>query len=180
MLYNTIIILNLKDHHVNLDKSFDCYKNNIHYIDLYLNRTLFCCKKCNSKNIFIQSSKLSKIKYSTSIEPIIIINFHKRIFKCNDCNHYFSEELFGVNSNKNILLNTDLEILNELKNHKITYSEVAKKYNVSSTYVLNVFDTKVDIKPAYLPQVLCIDEVYSKKLTKYHYCCVLYSPQLKK
>jgi hypothetical protein len=31
-----------------------------------------------------------------------------------------------------------------------------------------------------LPIVLCIDEVYAKKLVKYSYCCVLYAPQWRK
>ena len=43
-----------------------------------------------------------------------------------------------------------------------------------------MFDRKVDLKRLQLPQVLCIDEVYAKKLTKHSYCCVLYSPQWKK
>ena len=47
-------------------------------------------------------------------------------------------------------------------------------------YLIDLFDRKVDIKRQHLPQVLCIDEVYAKKLAKYSYCCVLYSPQLRK
>ncbi len=38
----------------------------------------------------------------------------------------------------------------------------------------------MDLRRLQLPPVLCIDEVYAKKLTKHSYCCVLYSPQWKK
>lgn len=31
-----------------------------------------------------------------------------------------------------------------------------------------------------LPTVLCIDEVYAKRLVKNSYCCVLYAPQWRK
>ena len=39
---------------------------------------------------------------------------------------------------------------------------MANKFNVSTTYVINLFDKKVDMKRLPLPKVMCVDEVYSK------------------
>ena len=61
-----------------------------------------------------------------------------------------------------------------------TYSSVAKRFQVSPTYVIDLFDKRVDLKRLTLPDVLCIDEVYGRKLTNKEYCFVLYSPQWQK
>ncbi|HIT43815.1 TPA: transposase, partial [Candidatus Avacholeplasma faecigallinarum] len=61
-----------------------------------------------------------------------------------------------------------------------TFTAVAKKYQVSTTYVINLFDKKVELKRLNLPEVLSIDEVYGRKLTYKGYCFVLYAPQWKK
>lgn len=54
--------------------------------------------------------------------------------------------------------------------------KIALKYNISSTKVIDIFDKCEDIKRLKLNEVLCIDEVYAKKLTKRKYCCVLMDP----
>ena len=56
-----------------------------------------------------------------------------------------------------------------------TFTAVAKKYQVSTTYVINLFDKKVELKRLNLPEVLSIDEVYGRKLTYKGYCFVLYA-----
>lgn len=58
----------------------------------------------------------------------------------------------------------------------MSYQDVVAKYNVSTTTIQNVFDSHVNISGGVLPEILSIDEVYSKHLTKHHYCCILYSP----
>ncbi len=61
-----------------------------------------------------------------------------------------------------------------------TYSSVAKRFQVSPTYVIDLFDKRVDLKRLTLPDVLCVDEVYGRKLTNQGYCLDLYSPQWRK
>ena len=53
---------------------------------------------------------------------------------------------------------------------------MANKFNVSTTYVINLFDKKVDMKRLPLPEVMCVDEVYSKKISYHKYCFIIYSP----
>ena len=71
-------------------------------------------------------------------------------------------------------------ILNSLRNLTATYTSVAKEYDVSVSYVTNLFDVKIDLKRLKLPEVICIDEVYLKKLVKNSYCFIIYSPQWRK
>lgn len=46
-----------------------------------------------------------------------------------------------------------------------TYSSVAKRFQVSPAYVIDLFDKRVDLKGLTLPDVLCVDEIYDRKLT---------------
>ena len=69
-----------------------------------------------------------------------------------------------------------LEVLESLRNYTVSYEDIALKYNISPTKVIDIFDKCEDVKRLRLPQVLCIDEVYAKKLTKKKYCCILMDP----
>ena len=134
---------------------------------------------CNGSDVFIYSSRKSLVKHSSLTEANILLHIHKRIYKCNSCGHIYLQDSPVIEENKRISIYKDSLILNDLKDATNTYKKLAEKYFVSPTYISNLFDKKVDIKRGSLPEVLCIDELYSKKLSKYHYLCVLYSPQRK-
>ena len=63
-------------------------------------------------------------------------------------------------------------ILNDLKDHTVTFKNVANKYNVSVTSVLNIFDSYVDARRLSLPEAICIDEFYTSKKRQFKYACV--------
>lgn len=183
MDYESIKRLGLDHYNFDLSKSYEVYDSthNNHIIHLYLLKDInINCPICSSKEIRIKSTKTSKIKYSTNCENNIIIELHRRIYICSNCNRSFIQKSPIASEGKNISIQKDLKILQALRDKTKTYSAIAKEYDVSPTYVINLFDQKVDLKRQKLPQVLCIDEVYSKRLTKTSYCCVLYSPQRKK
>lgn len=71
---------------------------------------------------------------------------------------------------------TDLKILELLKDPTITYSKAAKLTNTSPSHVQNVFDNKVRIPKGNLSKVICIDEVYAKRLADHKYICSFYNP----
>lgn len=63
---------------------------------------------------------------------------------------------------------------------RLTYQDIASEFNISVTTVLNLVDEHISVSKIPLPEYLSIDEIYAKKLTKYKYCCVLYSSSNKK
>lgn len=79
-----------------------------------------------------------------------------------------------------ISIQKEYKILEALKSINTTYTEVAKRFDVSQTYVVNLFDKKVDLKRLQLSQIMCVDEVYSKRLSYHHYCFIIYNPIDKK
>lgn len=175
--------LSLDSKLVDQDKSyirFDSNTNN-NIIELYLNKeTDIYCDKCNSKNIVIRGSKITTNKTSFPDANQVVVNVHRRIHKCCDCNHTFIQPNPLSFYGKKITIQKDVHILNALRDKSRTYSAIAKDFNVSVSYVVNLFDRHVDLKRQSMPYVLCIDEVYAKKLVKNSYCCILYAPQWKK
>lgn len=54
-------------------------------------------------------------------------------------------------------------MLNSLRDINSTFKRVAAQFEVSPTFVTNLFDKKVSLNRLTLPDVICVDEVYSKK-----------------
>ena len=66
-----------------------------------------------------------------------------------------------------------ISILNKLKPYNATYASVARMFGVSSTRVMDIFDTFVRIKRHPLPRVLLIDEFHFSRSSKYQYPAIL-------
>ncbi len=166
---------------VDFEKSYVHYlSNKNHIIELYLlKEENVYCPKCFKKGVII-GSKSQEIKASTIISNNTIIKLHRRVYKCECCGSYFKEDNPVFVSGKSISVQKEYEILEELKNVNATFSGTAKRFNVSPTYVTNLFDSRVNARRLTLPSVLCIDEVYTKKLVHHSYCFILYSPQWRK
>ena len=177
--YVTIKRLELDHYDIDYDKSYELYDQDTlnHTIILYLNKEDKCyCPLCNSNDVKSRGTRAISFLYSCPNEKNINIKLYRHIYKCNNCDHYHTQKNpFIIQGNKSSI-QTELMILEALKDKTRTYTSIAKEFNVSSTYVMNLFDKKVDIKREPLPHVLAIDEVYSKRLTRTKYCCVLYDP----
>ena len=168
---------------IDLEKSyafFDTSTLNL-IIELYLKKDdNFKCEYCHSNDLSIRGSKVSSIKASTLDSKNAIVNVHRRIYKCSCCGKLNNETNPLRTDGHHVSIQKEIMILDALRDKTKTYSAVAKEFNVSTSYVTNLFDTKVDLDRLKLPEVMCIDEVYLKKLVKRSYCFIIYSPQLRK
>lgn len=174
---------NIETKNIDLNKSyasFDTNTNNL-IIELYLKKDdKIKCEYCCSSDVKIRGSKVSRIKSSTLDSKNVIVNIHIRTYQCNCCNKLFKEINPLRTDGHRVSIQKEIMILNALRDKTKTYSAVAKEFDVSTTYVTNLFDTKVDIPRLKLPEVICIDEVYLKKLVNKSYCFIIYSPQWRK
>ena len=180
MDYESIKRLGLDHLNIDSEKSFETYNpsTNNHTIIIYLLKDEnIICPLCGTVNDYTnKGSKSQFIKYSSALEDNITIKLFRKVYRCNSCNHYFKELNPLSESRKKISITKDYKILQELKNFNFTYKYIAYKFNVSTTYVIDLFDRKVDLNRLPLPKILCIDEVYSKKLSFHRYCLILYDP----
>lgn len=183
MTQNELELYGLSFSCVDKEKSFSIYEKstNNNIINLYLNKqNLYICPNCGSTQILSRGSKSKIIKTSSGCIDNIVVKLHLRHFKCKNCNKTFHETFDFLSAPKNISMQKDYKILQALKDINSTFKSVAARFDVSTTYVVNLFDQKVDIPRLKLPRVLCVDEVYAKKLSYHKYCFILYAPQLKK
>ncbi len=153
---------NIKAETIDLEKSFASFNSNTCnlIIELFLKKEESVkCPVCDSSNVHIKGSRCNQIKSTTLDSKNVIFNVHRRVYKC-ECGYSFTQDN-PIN----------------YENRRIS---VQKEFDVSVSYVVNLFDTKVDLRRLSLPTVLCIDEVYAKRLVKNSYCCVLYAPQWRK
>lgn len=182
MDYESVKRLGLNHMNFDAEKSFETYDPTTanHTINLYLKKDKKqFCQYCGSVELFSKGSKSQKLKYSSALEDNINIVLHRRCYQCKHCNKYFKENNPFSESKRTTSLQKEIKILLALKELNTTYSEIAKRFEVSPTYVTNLFDKKIDIRRGKLTRVICVDEIYSRKISRTSYCFVIYSPQTK-
>lgn len=183
MDHGSIKRLGLNNMNIDEETSFETYDpvSNNHTIFLHLIKdSNISCPNCGSTSYLSKGSKSQTLKYATALENNVTIKLYRKVYVCKDCSSYYKEHNPFSESKRTTSLQKDLKILEALKSITSSYTQVAKDFNVSPTYVINLFDRKVDLKRNKLTQVICVDEVYSKKISKSSYCFIIYSPQLRK
>lgn len=101
-----------------------------------------------------------KLIHSTLINRKCTIFFYRRRYICRDCECTFSEPNPFASKGDNVTYETKINILKDLKEPSMTYSLAARRNNVSSTKVLQIFDKHVSIGRKTIPEALSIDEHY--------------------
>lgn len=174
MNYDIIKFLNLESVDINLDKSSFIKTDESLVVKIVLNKQpVNICPFCGSNNSIIKDYVSKNIAHSISTFKPCIITYKARRFTCKDCNTSFYERNPFASLDSRTSYYTDALILDKLKSHTATYSSVARDLNVSIQLVINVFDQFVKPKLLGLSNVICIDEIYTNKLTSRKYCCVI-------
>lgn len=173
MNYDTIKLLNLEDVNIDLTKSHVDKVNGNLVVTVVLNNTTTSCKECGSLAIVTKEYKIKKITHSISTNQPCILNYKARRFRCKDCGKTFQEHNPFCQEDEKLSLYTVIKILEKLRSHTSTFTSVAKDLNVSIQIVVNVFDNYVSSSRLKFREVICIDEIYTNKLTSKKYSCVV-------
>ena len=171
-MYNdTIKLLNLEQFNLKIKKIDTAKRNNILYCYITLENQKEKCPFC-FQNPVINGYRNKKITHSISNNSPCYIIYNARRFYCKTCKHtYYEKNPFALKNDK-LSTYTIYAVLNDLKDHTVTFKNVAAKYNISITSVQNIFDSYVDVKRRKLPEVICIDEFYTSRKRQYKYACV--------
>ena len=171
-MYNdTIKLLNLEQFNLKIKKIDTTKRNNILYCYITLENQKEKCPFCLQRPV-INGYKNKRITHSISNNNPCFIIYKARRFYCKTCKHtYYERNPFALKYDK-LSSYTIYAILNDLKDHTVTFKNVATKYNISITSVQNIFDTYIDPKRRTLPKVICIDEFYTSRKRQYKYACV--------
>ena len=179
MNYDTIKLLNLEDVNIDLNKSHVDKVNGKLVCTIVLNNSTTSCKECGSLSIVTKEYKIKKITHSISTNQACILNYKARRFKCKDCGKTFLEYNPFCQEDEKLSLYTVIKILEKLRSHTSTFTSVAKDLNVSIQTVVNVFDNYVSGTRLKFSEVICIDEIYTNKLTSKKYSCVVMDFKIK-
>lgn len=173
MYDNTIKLYRLESisHHI---ESLETTRNGSSLIvHLKLKQANLTCPICQTDHMYFHGFRNKQIIHSVSIEDNILINYASRRYRCKKCQKVISEPNPFNQKYQRISLRTKMSILDYLKDFNHTFTDTAKLFNVSIQSVIDIFDRSVEARRRLLPEVICIDEVFTSKMNKYKYACVL-------
>lgn len=173
-MYNDIIkLLNLEQFNIKIKKIETSKINNILYCYITLEPTASSCPLCGGAKLFIKDYQTKRIIHSISTNSPCFIIYKARRYKCTYCNSIFYEHNpFSLKNNKESTY-TIYKVLDELKYHTNTFTDVARNLNLSVTTVIRIFDQYVEYHRTKLPNIICFDEVYTSRKSYQKYAFVM-------
>ena len=142
------------------------------YVNITLNKTWVQCPVCGHMTSRVKDYTDKKITHSVMTTTNCYIIYHARRYQCPHCKKTFYENnpfTFGGR----LSVATVFNVLRDLKAPNATFTDVAKRYGISATSVINTFDKHVHISRRQLPECLALDEVYAFKSHDSDYVCVI-------
>ena len=131
------------------------------------------CPCCNAR----MHSKGIKIR--TVNHPVFqdgfktVLKLRQRRWRCTACGMSLADGFKFVGKYSHSTNVTDLLIIEDMKNLDLSVSHIAGKFNVSDTYVHQLFDRYVDMKRLPLSEVICIDEVHTETVSYSRYSMII-------
>lgn len=170
-------LLNIKDENIHIIKKCNeklIKGKNYKIIEAILTYNPICCPCCeavnNSSNDIIKWGfrKNCIVKIPKQGNCLTRLILHKQRFFCKHCNNTFIAETNLVNRNKNISINTNLQIKLELMK-KQSEKDIAERMDVSVSVIdriLNDISSKTVLRHPVLPKSMNWDEFKATKDTK--------------
>ncbi len=121
------------------------------------------CPHCPCTTPSIHGYRTSRVNHSILAGRNAEIHLKRRRYLCPECRKTFSEDNPFIIKQGKISLETVVNVLDDLKKPEATYASVARRYNISPSTVVQIFDTHVDMQRLKLREYICIDENYAFK-----------------
>ena len=131
------------------------------------------CPKCKSCNAHIHG--YSYVEYNCSENDNIkdILRIKKPRYLCLKCHKTYTPDVQGMRYRRSTSSLTEQLIYADFAS-KLTFRDLAKKYQLSHARVIQLFDEKVKyVPPLKMPRVLCIDEIRFSEELNQKFICVL-------
>ena len=131
-------------------------RNRITEIEIEVERKAQRCPCCGTATRTIHDYRWQQIKDIPSFGKHVIINLHKRRYRCPHCGKRFIEEVDFLPSYHRMTNRLAAYVLAELAK-ECSFTSVSKRVNLSVSTVIRIFDF-VNYGTPVLPEVLSIDE----------------------
>lgn len=131
------------------------------------------CPKCGCLTNSVKDYRIQKVKAKIFNNESTTVFYKSRRYVCKECGKAFKERTTLIGDKKIISQNTAASILEDLKPYNSTFSSVARKYDVSVTSVMNLFDRHVQIPSGTVSEIMCWDEFYFGRRHKHKYAFIM-------
>ena len=132
------------------------------------------CIHCSSKKVYIKGYFTAEFNCSETNQITDFLRVTRARFKCQECGKTFTPPLNGIEPYAKTSNQTLQLIFNDFTT-KMTFSDIAKRYGLSTNRIMQIFDEKIKFVPRRpLPEVLCIDEIKFQTDIDCKYACILY------
>lgn len=146
-------------------------------IDIELPLAEHSCPRCSCKTSRVHDYRTQLIK-DIPLGNHTILKYRKRRYLCPHCGKRFSENHHFVPKYHRMTNRLVSHIIDELRN-EYSFTSVAKRFNISVSTVIRVFDLIHIPKPRKLPRVFAIDE-FKGNTNNTKYQCVITAPASKR
>ena len=168
-----ISLLDLEDSSIEIESVSQ--EGQLKIVTLFTRPQTRFCPRCG----YLMHSRGIKIR--TINHPVLQNTYHlklklkQRRWRCTNpnCRYDEAEEFSFVDKNCRNTKATDLLIVNEFRDLNSTAADIARRFNTSDTYVLNIFNKFVNMERLPLGEALSIDEVYIDMDNNCKYALVL-------
>lgn len=132
------------------------------------------CPSCGQLTTSTKGFHIKKISHAMLLNRDTVIFYKCRRYLCKHCHKSFIESNpFTKTSSTKISSMTIINILNDLKPFNVTFSYIAKRYHLSVTKIIEIFDAHVQIKRKPLSSCLYLDEFYFNRHSQYKYAFMI-------
>ena len=129
-----------------------------------------CSKRMMSNGFFKRMVKLPDKAFEG-----IDVHLKARRYRCYQCNKSASDIAYMTPRNRRISYSSIKQIMDLLKSPKMTFSEASSITGIPLNTLIRIFDDHCHIPRKAFPEVLCIDEVYTKNSDfDSKYSCIFY------
>lgn len=146
-------MLNLEDGCV---KDFEIFKNS-YIIYIELKRKAHYCPRCHNLTDKIKDYRTQKIMAAHINSQPVYAAINRRRYQCPICNKAFIETTPFIAPYQRRTKSISMQIINECSK-KQSFTEIAKRFSISTTTVIRYFSKISYPVPAKLPEVIAIDE----------------------
>lgn len=134
------------------------------------------CPICNYR-MHSKGIRIRKVKHQMLLDGYqLLLELHCRRYQCTnpECRHMESDTFTFVDKHRKVTNTTDFLIVEAFRDHTLTFSDIARKFKVSTSYVHNVFKRYIHMERLPLGEILSIDEVYLKDGRNGKYALVIH------
>lgn len=131
----------------------------------------FCNSSMHSKGIYTRTVKHPVLQDNT----LLYLKVKQRRWKCTGihCSYTFNEEFPFLEPYRQSTNMIPFMIINSMKDLNRSTASIAKQFNVSDSYVHDLFTSYVDLSRLEMPEYLSIDEVHINLGTDMKYQLVM-------